>query len=198
MYGDAAIKAIVKEFSQLDELDVFEPMRSKQLTKEQMAKALRSITVIKAKRCGRIKGRNVADGRPQRNYIPKEDSSSPTVGTESLFLSLVIDAFEGRHIVTADIAGAFLHAEMDDFVLVKLDGPMVSYLVRANPNKYKDFVEYERNRRVIYLRLKRALYGCVKRSLLWWKLLTKTLTEKMGFTLNPYDTCVANKTVEDS
>ena len=198
MYGDAAIKAIVKEFSQLDELDVFEPMRSKQLTKEQMAKALRSITVIKAKRCGRIKGRNVADGRPQRNYIPKEDSSSPTVGTESLFLSLVIDAFEGRHIVTADIAGAFLHAEMDDFVLVKLDGPMVSYLVRANPNKYKDFVEYERNRRVIYLRLKRALYGCVKSSLLWWKLLTKTLTEKMGFTLNPYDTCVANKTVEDS
>ena len=125
LYGDKSISAIVKEFSQLDELDVFEPMYSKQLTKEQMAKALRSITVIKAKRCGRIKGKTVADGRPQRNYVPKEESSSPTVGTESLFLSLVIDAYEGRYIATADIAGAFLHASMDDFVLVKIDGPMV-------------------------------------------------------------------------
>lgn len=32
-------------------------------------------------------------------------------------------------------------------------------------------------------------------SLLWWKLLTSTLVEKMGFVLNPYDLCVANKTV---
>ena len=169
-----AISAIVNELSQLDELNVFQPMFLKQLTKEQMAKALRSITVIKAKRCGRIKGRTVADGQPQRNYVPKEESSSPTVGTESLFLSLVIDAYEGRHIATADIAGAFLHATMDDFVLVKIDGPMVLYLVRANPKRYAQYVELENGRS--------------ESSLLWWKLLTKTLTEKMGFTLNPYDT----------
>ena len=29
LYGDKAISAIVKEFSQLDDLDVFQPMRSK-------------------------------------------------------------------------------------------------------------------------------------------------------------------------
>ena len=132
-----------------------------------MAEALRSITVIKAKRCGRIKRRTVADGRPQRNYIPKEESSSPTVGTESLFLSLVIDAYEGRHIATADIAGAFLHATMEDFVLVRIDGPMVLYLVRSNPKRYGEYVEYENGRRVISLKLKKALYGCVQSSLLW-------------------------------
>ena len=157
LYGDKAISAIVKEFSQLDDLDVFQPMYSKQLTKEQMAKALRSITVIKAKRCGRTKGRTVADGRPQRSYVPREDSSSPTVGTESLFLSLVIDAYEGRHIVTADIAGAFLHATIDDFVLVRIEGPMVLYLVRANPKKYAAYVEFENGRRVIYLKLKKGI-----------------------------------------
>ena len=32
-------------------------------------------------------------------------------------------------------------------------------------------------------------------SLLWWKLLTSTLIEKMGFEFNPYDLCVANKIV---
>ena len=87
---------------------------------------------------------------------------------------------------------------MEDFVLVKIDGPMVLYLVRANPQKYQSFVEYENGRRVICLRLKKALYGCVQSSLLWYKLFTKTLTEKMSFELNPYDICVANKTVNGS
>ena len=194
-HGEKAVLAIVKEFIQLDEKDVFEPIKREQLTKEQMAKALRTITVIKEKRCGRIKGRTVADGRMQRNYISKEDSSSPTVGTESLFLSLVIDAHEGRYVVTADVVGAFLLADMDEFTVVKIDGPMVTYLVKANPSKFASFVTYERGRKAIYLKLKKALYGCVKSSLLWWKLLTYTLVEKLGFILNPYDLCVANKTV---
>ena len=94
---------------------------------------MRNITVIKEKRCGPIKERTVADGRCQRNYISKEDGSSPTVGTESLFLSLVIDAHEGRYVVTADAIGAFLLANMEEFTVVKIDGPMVSYLVRVNP-----------------------------------------------------------------
>ena len=77
------------------------------------------------------------------------------------------------------IAGTFLKATMDEFVLVKIDGEMVDYLVRANPSKYSKFVSMQNGKKTIYLRLKRALYGCVKSSLLWWKLLTKTLTEKM-------------------
>ena len=72
---------------------------------------------------------------------------------------------------------------------------MVTYLVRANPSKFGPYVEYEKGRKVIYLKLKKALYGCMQSSLLWWKLLTSTLVEKMGFVLNPYDLCVANKTV---
>ena len=194
-FGEQAILAIIKEYAQLDSLDVFEPKLMKTLTKEQMAKALRTITVIKAKRCGRIKGRTVADGRPQRNYVAKEDSSSPAVGVESLFISLMNDVKEGRYVVTGDIAGAFLKATMDEFVLVKIDGEMVDYLVRANPSKYSKFVSMQNGKKTIYLRVKRALYGCVKSSLLWYNLFTQTLVDKMGFTLNPYDTCVANKIV---
>jgi hypothetical protein len=47
---------------------------------------------------------------------------------------------------------------------------------------------------VLYLQLLKALYGCVKSALLWYELFAGTLTE-MGFQLNPYDTCVANKTI---
>lgn len=100
-----------------------------------MAKALRSITVTKEKRCDRIKGRTCADGRPQRDYVPKSDSPSPTIGTESLLFSLMIDALENRHVVTVDVVGAFLKADMSKFILVKLEGEMVSYLVEANPKK---------------------------------------------------------------
>jgi hypothetical protein len=37
--------------------------------------------LFKEKRCGKIKRRGCADGIPQRDYMTKEDSSSPTVAT---------------------------------------------------------------------------------------------------------------------
>ena len=40
----------------------------------------------------------------------------------------------------------------------------------------------------------KALYGCVVSALLWYELFSTTL-EEMGFEINPYDMCVANKTI---
>jgi hypothetical protein len=59
---------------------------------------------------------------------------------------------------------------------------------------YENFVCYENGKKVLYLKLLKALYGCVKAALLWYDLFSGTL-EKMGFKLNPYDTCVANKMI---
>jgi len=53
---------------------------------------------------------------------------------------------------------------------------------------------YWRGEKVLYLRLLKALYGCMKSALLWYELFMGTL-QKMGFELNPYDPCVANKIV---
>ena len=55
---------------------------------------------------------------------------------------------------------------------------------------------YENGKAVLYLQLLKALYGCVKSALLWYGLFTGTL-QGMGFELNPYDTCVTNKTVDE-
>ena len=84
-------------------------------------------------------------------------------------------------------------ADMDDFVLIKLTGDAVDIMCKAN-NKYEIFVAVESGKRVLYLRLLKALYGCVKSALLWYELFTSTLQE-MGFELNPYDPCVANKMI---
>ena len=55
-----------------------------------------------------IKGRRCADGRKQQAWLSKEDTSSPTMSTEGLILSCMIDSMEGQEVATADIPGAFL------------------------------------------------------------------------------------------
>ena len=106
-------------------------------------------------------------------------------------MSLIIDAKEGRDVATADVAGAYLKADMDDFVVMKFTGKDVRILCEMNSD-YERFVTTERNgQEALYVRLLKALYGCVKSALLWYDLFTNSL-KGMGFTLNPYDPCVAN------
>jgi hypothetical protein len=52
----------------------------------------------------------------------------------------------------------------------------------------------EKGKSVLYLRPQKALYGMMKSALLFYRKLILELRE-MGFTVNPYDSCVANKTV---
>ena len=54
-----------------------------------------------------------------------------------------------------------------------------------------------KGQKVLYVQLDKALYGCVQSALLWYELYSTTLQE-MGFTLNPYDLCVANAEIEGS
>ena len=48
--------------------------------------------LLNKKQHGKIKGRTVAGGNKQRTYIPKEDASSPTVSTETVLLTSIVDA----------------------------------------------------------------------------------------------------------
>lgn len=34
-------------------------------------------------------------------------------------MTILIDAYENRHVATADISGAYLHAEMKEFVCIR-------------------------------------------------------------------------------
>jgi hypothetical protein len=63
---------------------------------------------LNQKRDGKIKGRTVAGGNTQRNYISKEDASSLKVTTESVLLSGIIDAEEERDVAVVDIPNAFV------------------------------------------------------------------------------------------
>ena len=149
--------------------------------------------MIKEKHCSRIKGRAVADGRLQRNYVPRNEAASPTVSLESLVLLLMIDAYEGRDIATADIAGAFLKGNMPDFVLIKLINEEVNIMCNVDI-VHKDYITFEGNSKVLYMQLNKALYRYIKSAIIWYDTFCGTL-KNLGFKLNPYDPCVANKMV---
>ena len=195
-HGQRAVDALLKEFCQLDDKSVFAPVKAGSLTGAQKSAALRAINLIKEKRDGGLKGRSCADGSSQRALYTKEQSASPTVSTDALMLSLMVDAKERRDVATADVVGAYLLADMDEFVLLKLSGASVDIMCTVNA-KYRVFVTIENGKKVLYLQLLKALYGCVRSALLWYELFSGTLKE-MGFELNPYDPCVANKMIEGS
>jgi hypothetical protein len=64
------------------------------LTKKQKDQLLESHIFVEEKRDGTIKARKVIGGNKQRDYITKQDVSSPTVTAEAVMLTCVIDAQE--------------------------------------------------------------------------------------------------------
>jgi hypothetical protein len=169
---------------------VYESIDPNTLTRKQRKGALRAINLIKEKRDGNLKGRTVADGRPQQSLYDKSKTASPTVSKDALMLSILIDAYETRDVGTANVAGAYLKAYMDDYVLMKFTGASVDILCKMNPEHVKN-VAIENGVKMLYVRLVKAIYGCVKSALLWYDLFYGHL-RKMGFVLNPYDSCIAN------
>ena len=80
-------------------------------------------------------------------------------------------------------------------------GKTAELLVRLNAEWYQSNVWYTIPRREFlcctYVQVEKALYGMLRAALLFYRKLRADL-EDMGFEVNPYDPCVANKIVEGS
>ena len=105
---------VTKELKQMHDMDVFRPVERESLSKEEKAKAVASLMFLKEKRDHSVKARMCADGRKQRDDWTKQDTTSPTVSTEAVFITAVIEAHEGRDVACFNIPGAFLHADSDE------------------------------------------------------------------------------------
>jgi hypothetical protein len=110
-----SLKKGLKRFGK-DVASIIRPVMAKGLTQEDKRKSLMYHMYLKEKRCGRIKACGCADGRKQRVYKTKDETSSPTVLPEALFLTSVINAQERRKVITIDIPGTFMHSDMDELV----------------------------------------------------------------------------------
>lgn len=87
IWGKKGMNAILKEMTQFHDRNVVRPLTPTQITGDIRDKALGYLMFLKQKRNGDIKGRGCADGRPQRLYKSKSETSSPTATTESVFIT---------------------------------------------------------------------------------------------------------------
>jgi hypothetical protein len=149
-----------------------------------------------------IKARHCANGSTQQSYMQRKEVSSPTVSTESTMLTAVIEAKEGRDVATCDIPNAFFQTKVEELdkqgnsIIMKIRGVLVELLVRIVP-EFEEFVIEEGSGRVLYLHVKKTIYGMLESALLFYKKLSDDLI-KFGFQVNPYDPCVANKLISQA
>ena len=83
-WGDQAKFAISKKMKQLHWRNSYKPMHWHKLTKKQKEQVLESHIFVEEKRDGTIKAHKVIGGNKQRDYITKEDVSSPMVTAEAV------------------------------------------------------------------------------------------------------------------
>jgi hypothetical protein len=154
---------------------------------------------LKQKQDRKTKGRTVAGGNKQRDYISKEYAISPTVATESVLLSCIIDTEEERDVTVVDIPNAFVQTRVEnekDMAFIKIQGILVDILVEIARDVYKSYVlKDKKESKQLLVQCQNALYGTMIASLLYYRKFVKSLTD-IEFVINPYDPCVANKKIE--
>jgi hypothetical protein len=135
-WGKKGFKAAHSEMKQLHLRKTFKPKHWRELSEAQCQTVLESHMFLKLKRDGNIKGRTIAGGNKQRDYISTEYASSPTVATESVLLSCIIDAEEHRDVAVVDIPNAFVQTRVEnekDMAFIKIQGILVDILVEISP-----------------------------------------------------------------
>jgi hypothetical protein len=162
-FGEKGCQAAVKEMEQLHERNFFDPIHADDITTIEKKRALKSLIFLTEKRDGTIKGHTCGKGSAQRGYIGRDEAASPTAITESIILTAVIDAKEGRNIMIADVSNAFVQTgiepkEKGKRVIMKIRDPLVDMLVNIDARTYEPYVVEENNNKVIYVVVLKALY----------------------------------------
>ena len=96
---------------------------------------------------------------------------------------------------------AFIQSDMPEgeTVIMILRDEIADLLVEVAPDVYGDYlITTKDGRRMIYVKLLKAIYGLLQSSLLFYLHITEFLVKKLKFVLNPYDPCIANKMINGS
>ena len=197
LFGDRAEEATTKELQQIHDFGTYIPQEAKLLSRAERMKALSALMFIVEKRNGNIKARKCAVGHKQRTFpgYVKAEWASPTVSTDGVIITSMIEAHQGRAIAVADLPNAFLNAENNEQTLMLLKGKLAELMVQIDPQLYQKFIiTSSKGEPMLYVRLSKALYGLLQSALLFYCKLRSEL-EDYGFTVNPYDPCVANKMI---
>ena len=192
-----AFESICAELMQMHNKGVWRPVSLKTLSAPERKKIIRSSMFLKEKFSStgefqKLKARLVAGGHMQdRSIYSDNDTEAPTASLQSVYMVAAIAAHEGRVVVTADITGAYLNADMKKAVHMRLEPKLAEALAALEPS-YREFINPDGT---IVVTLVKALYGCVESARLWYDNIS-SLLKSNGFIQNARERCVFNKDVE--
>jgi len=154
--GESARKGAYVEVEQMHKKNSFEPIHVKDMTAAEKQKAQMGLMLIEQKEGKQVKGRLVYNGKPTREWLSREDTSSPTVPQEGLHITLAIDAKEGRDVMSAEIPNAFIQTRMkvkvkDERIIMKVQGDVVEFLLKIAPHTYGGYVVHGRRKKTLYV-----------------------------------------------
>jgi hypothetical protein len=205
-FGNVALEVMRKELQQMVDKKVWTPVLVKDLTDQERKGIIPSSIFLKEKfkpsgEFDKLKGRLVAGGHRQDKMLYHElisgcddisfynnKLSSPTVSIQAVMIQASIAAYENRKVVTIDITGAYLNADMGEIkVFMRLDKRNTDILKSIHPS-YADYVDSKDS---LVVKLDKALYGCIEAAKLWHDNFVSTI-EEYGFIKNMLDPCVLN------
>jgi hypothetical protein len=174
-YGSTGVDVALKEIRQLHDFRTFKGTRAVDLSPEQRRRIIRSSMFFKEKffadgKFDKLKARLVAGGHMQDKSL-YDDRSSPTVNLAAVFMLAALAARNKEHVMTVDVTGAYLNAEVKEEVHMRLDKNLAALLITVD----KSYEEYLEKDGTMLVKLNRALYGLVESAKLWYEHLKGTL-----------------------
>jgi hypothetical protein len=194
--------AAFSEAKQLHDRVVFIPVDVSKLTPQERKRAMESLMFLVEKFYQKPM---VCQWRYPMNHTSKEDAASPTMLNESLLITAIIEAKEGRDVMILAIPTAFVQTDIDhegkERIIIKIRGALVDKfceieLCEIDSELYSPYVVLENGEKLLFVVFLKALYGMLEVLLLFYKKLCNDL-KSIEFKVSPYNPRVANQTVND-
>jgi hypothetical protein len=74
----------------------------------------------------------------QRDHVAKDEAALPTVALESVLVTSATDVRDKREVVTINIPGAFLHAENEDYIIMRMNETLAELMAKMEPKHIKN------------------------------------------------------------
>ena len=106
------------------------------------------------------------DGHRERQWL-RARLLSRTPSTEAVIITYMRDVKEGRCVRVTDVPGVFLQCDSEGGVFLQIEGNMVQALLKIEPGLYRKYIVMNNGKRVLYMRLRKALYGLLNSGLIF-------------------------------
>ena len=113
---------------------------------------------------------------------------------EAVLTASVINAYEERKVAIVDIPRYFIKDNQYETINLTLREKLAELMLKTASEVYRKYVVTGKGEILLYVQLLKALYGCLRSELLFYRKILAGL-ESRGFSLNQYYPCVVNKMI---